>query len=116
VSETTAKIPTFLDRFMDGQATANDADDCVTAWHESGEEEKRPLAQYLGMTDEEYAVWTMDDRTLSDLAAARRPGGPSLVALMTERFRRMRAANDPMDRSSLHTMGYWLRARGIDTD
>jgi hypothetical protein len=115
VFDAETKPRTFFDLFLDGQATEADADDCVTAWHDSGDEEQRPLTDFLGMTDEEYSIWTMDPRTLPDLALARRPGGPSLTTLMADRVRRMRASNDPSDRTSLFSLGHWLKARGIDT-
>jgi len=66
------------------------------------------------MTWDEYTNWTMDHRTLPELAAARRRGGPSLTTLMTGRVRRMRAANDPAERAALFSRGHWLKARGID--
>jgi hypothetical protein len=114
VSDAKAKPRTFFDLFIDGQATAADADDFVTAWHDSGDEEQRPLTQFLGFTEEEYDVWTMDRRILPDIAAARRPGGPALATLVAERVRRMRAANNPIDRSALFSLGHWLAARGVD--
>ena len=114
MSDVETKPRTFLDLYLAGQATAGDADDFVSAWHNSGDEEQRPLTEFLGMTDDEYDVWTMDDRTLPDIAAARRPDGPTLEALITDHVRRMRARNDPLDRTALFSLGHWLKARGID--
>jgi hypothetical protein len=116
VSEIRTKPPSFFDLYVDGQVTAEGADDFIDAWHASGDEEQRPLTEFLGMTDEEYSVWMMDRRILPDIAAARCPGGSTLATLMTERFRRMRAANNPIDRAALFSLGHWLRARGIDPD
>jgi hypothetical protein len=56
----------------------------------------------------------MDPRPLPELAAARRPGDPSLTTLIADRVRRLRAANDPVDRTALYSLGHWLKARGID--
>jgi hypothetical protein len=114
VSDAGTKPRSFFDLFIDGQVGAEDAEDFISAWHDSGDEEQRPLTEFLGLTEEEYAVWMMDRRILSDIAAARRPGGPALATLITERFRRLRAANDPLDRSALFSLGHWLSARGID--
>jgi hypothetical protein len=94
--------------------SASDVDDYATAWHGSGDEEHRSLAEFLGLTDEEYSVWMMDSRILPEIAAARRPGGPALTTLMTERVRQMRTANNPVDCTALFSLGHWLRARGID--
>jgi hypothetical protein len=112
VSDASTKPRTFFDLFMDGQATRDDVYDFIDAWHDSGDEEQRPLHELLGMTEEEYAFWMMDRRVLPELALARRPGGPPIESLMADRVRRMRAGNDPLDRTSL--FGHWLKARGID--
>ena len=114
MSNANTKPRTFFDLFMEGQVTRENADDFIDAWHDAGQDEQRPLTEFLGMTEEEYAVWMMDRRTLPELAAARRPGGPSLTTLMADRVRRMRSANDPADRTSLFSLGHWLKARGID--
>ncbi len=114
MSDAQTKPRTFFDLFSDGQATEDDADECVSAWHNSGDDERRPLTEFLGMTDNEYDLWTMDPRTLPALAAARRPGGPDIESIITDRVRRMRAANDPADRAALFSLTHWLRARGIE--
>jgi hypothetical protein len=114
VSDASTKPRTFFDLFLDGKATEDDVDDYVSAWHDSGDEEQRPLTEFLGMTEGEYAIWTMDRRTLPDIAAARRPSGPTIESLITDRVRRMRAGNDPLDRTALFSLGHWLKARGID--
>lgn len=114
MSDAETKPRTFFDLFLDGQATRDDMDDFIDAWHDAGDEETRPLTEFLGMTEEEYSVWLMDTRTLPELAAARRPGGPAIESLMADRVRRMRAANDPADRAALFSLGHWLKARGID--
>jgi hypothetical protein len=36
--------------------TADQANNYVDAWHESGDEETRSLAEYLGMSDDEYDI------------------------------------------------------------
>jgi hypothetical protein len=58
VSDAPTKPRTFFGLFMDGQATEDQADERVTGWHNSGDEEQRPLTEFLGMTDEEYELWT----------------------------------------------------------
>jgi hypothetical protein len=110
VSDIETKPCTFLDLYLEGQATAADANDFVSAWHNSGDEEQRPLTEFLGMTDDEYNVWTMDDRTLPDIVAARRLDGPALETLIAERVRRMRAENDPCNGTALFCLGNWLKA------
>jgi len=114
VSEVGIKPKTFSDLFLEGEATADAADDFIDRWHDSGDEERRPLTKYLGMTDEVYELWMMDRRMLPEIVSARRPGGLPLITLATEYMRRMLAANDPIDRTALFALGHWLRARGVD--
>ena len=114
MSDASTKPRTFFDLFLDGKATEDDVDDYVSAWHDSGDEEQRPLTEFLGMTEEEYAIWMMDRRLLSELAIARRPGGPTIESLITDHVRRIRAGNDALDRTALFSLGHWLKARGID--
>ena len=95
MSEVILKPKTFFDLFPAGQVTANEADDFIDWWHGSGNEEQRPLTEYLGMTDKEYSLWMMDRRILPEIATGHRTGGLSLVMLMAEQVRVMPAANAP---------------------
>ncbi len=113
MSDVSSRPRAFFDLFIDGQATASDADDFVTAWHESGDEENRPLTEYLGFTEAEYDLWTMDPDILPVIASARRPDGPGLLQLVCEHVRGMSDANDPRNRTALFSLGHWLQARGI---
>jgi len=99
---------------MDGQVSAAEADDFVSAWHNSGDDELRPLTEYLGLADEEYTLWTMDHRLLPTIADARRKGGDTLLRLIRDHVAKMRAANDPIERAALYALTHWLKARGID--
>ena len=114
MSETATRPRPFFDLFMDGQASAADADECVTAWHNSGDDEQRSLIEYLGMTDEEYDLWTADHRLLPLLADARRQGDDALVHLIAVYVGHMRAQADPTDRAALHGLSHWLKARGVE--
>jgi hypothetical protein len=108
VSDIAQKSPTFFDLYSEERATADQADDFVGAWHESGNEETRSLSEYLGMSDQEYDVWLMTPRALPVIVAARRTGRP-LRELVAPFYDKLRAANDPKDAPVLHTMGYWLK-------
>lgn len=114
MSEAITKSHRFFDLFMAGQASAADADDFVTAWHESGADEQRPLIEYLGMTDEEYGLWVMDHRLLPVFADARRQGGDALVLLIKDHVARMRRDDNPIERAAVYSLTHWLKARGID--
>lgn len=113
MSEVRDKPRSFFDLFSDGQVRAADIDDFIEAWHDSGDAEDRPLAAFLGMTNDEYAVWLMDGHALPALARARQAGQP-LETVVAERVRQMRATGDPVYRAALFAMGHWLVARGIE--
>jgi hypothetical protein len=108
VSDIAQTSPTFFTLYSEGRATAEQADDFVEAWHESGDEETRSLAEHLGMSEQEYDVWLMTPRALPAILAARRTGRP-LREFVAPFYDQLRTANDPRDASVLHTMGYWLR-------
>jgi hypothetical protein len=108
VSDIGQKAPTFFELYSQGRVTADQADDYVRAWHDSGDEETRSLVEYLGMTEEEYDVWLMTDRALPVILAARRAGRP-LREFVAPLYEKLRAAGDPEDRPAVHTMGYWLK-------
>jgi hypothetical protein len=112
VSDTQSQPRPFFDLFGDGKAAATDIDDFIDAWHESGNAEQRSLAEFLGLTDDEYSLWLMDRRTLPAIAGARR-SGQTLEAAVAERLEQLQAANDPIDRTAVFALGNWLKARGV---
>lgn len=70
MSETT----TFLNACLYGQASVSDVDDWVDRWHETDgapDGEAVSLAQYLGLTDAEYAQWVTDGSILKDVVIRR---------------------------------------------
>jgi hypothetical protein len=111
VSEVLSGGKTFLALFSQGGTTDIHADDFVEAWHNSGDEEQRSLAEYLGMTDEEYGVWVITPRAMPSIVEARRSGRP-LRETIAPFFERLRAANDPKDAPALHALSYWLGRDG----
>lgn len=56
LSDISQKSPTFFALYSAGRVTADQANNYVDAWHESGDEETRSLAEYLGMSDDEYDI------------------------------------------------------------
>jgi hypothetical protein len=104
---------TFFSRYRDGRATAEQLDDFVGAWHESGDEEQRSLAEFLGLTDKEYAVLFITPRALPAILDAR-CSGQALRECVEPMFERMRDAGDPKDAPVLHALGHWLGHTGGD--
>lgn len=98
---------TFFARYELGLVTAARVNDFVDAWHDSGEEEQRSLAEYLGVTDEEYGAWFITPRALPAILAARRSGRP-LRDHVEAFYQALRAAGDPDDRPPLFAFAHWL--------
>ena len=107
MSETRSEPPTFMTLYDQGLVTAEQADDAVEAWHESGGDEQRPLVEYLGMTETEYDVWCIAPDALPIILRSRREGLP-LRELLLPYLAELRAGADPDDRPVMHALGHWL--------
>lgn len=59
-----------MERYLRGEAEPSDFDDAVEEWH-SGPSPVS-LAEFLGMSDAEYAEWVVDPSALPAIAARRR--------------------------------------------
>lgn len=64
----------FVEAVLAGDATPDDVDDFVDAWHASAE--NIGLAEFLGMTDEEYARWVENPEGLRAVLHSRKNGTP----------------------------------------
>jgi hypothetical protein len=65
---------TFMDLAVAGEAWLSEVDEHVDAWHTG--DSSLTLADYLGMTDDEYQRWVQSPGTLAAIVAARRLTGP----------------------------------------
>jgi hypothetical protein len=106
VSEVGNPAPTFLSLYGTGQVAADKIDDFIEAWHISGDEEQRGLAEYLGISDAEYSVWLMSHGALPSILAARREGRP-LTEVIAEYFADLQCTC-PSDRPAIHALSHWL--------
>jgi hypothetical protein len=107
VSDVHTKPPAFMTLYEQGLATAEQADNAVEAWHESGDDEQRSLSEYLGMSETEYDVWCMAPDALPIILRARREPTP-LRDLLAAYLAELRLAADPGDRSVVFALGNWL--------
>lgn len=64
---------TFLDRCLNGDAVPDEIDDYVDRWHEGGGFGVS-LADYIGLTFEEYARWVEQPDALDAIVFARKNG------------------------------------------
>lgn len=110
MSETT----TFVSACLRGDAIITDVDDWVEAWHDAGGSPgniRQSLADYLGLTPEEYALWVERPESLRFvLAAAHKPGMASdqVAEIAGLAAAAARADNDAEAAQVVH----WLRETG----
>lgn len=97
----------FFDLYARGDVSALEIDDYVEAWHNTGDEEQRSLSEYLGLTEDDYAVWLMDVRTLPIILSARRSRVP-LPTLVAASLADLRAADNPMDKTPIWSLSQWM--------
>jgi hypothetical protein len=66
------------------------------------------IAEYLGVTDEEYGILMITDRALPAILAARRANRPwrEFIAPL---FETLRTVDNREDKPVLYAMGYWLQ-------
>ena len=107
MSEVQYEAQTFFSLYSDGLIAGDQIDDFVEAWHNAGDEEKRSLPEYLGMSDDEYAVWLMSHGTLPSILAARRDRRP-LSDVVAEYLQDLQRAR-PADRPAIHALSHWLQ-------
>jgi len=112
VSDVRSRAVTFFDRYAAGEVQASAVDDYVATWHASGEVADRPLAAFLGMTDDEYAVWAMDGRTLPMLRAARCAGEPVRQAAAGY-LEGLRTADATANRAAVLSLSRWLERQAF---
>jgi len=99
---------TFFSLYDAGRVTEEQIDNFVEAWHESGDDEHRPLAECLGVTDEEFGILVVTDRAPPAILAARRANRP-LREFIAPLFEALQAAGDPEDKPVLHALSPWLK-------
>lgn len=97
----------FLTLYEQDRVTEDQIDDYIAAWHESGPDEQRSLAEFLGMIDTEYAVSLMAPDALPLIRRARREHVP-LRALLIPYLTAPRDSANPEDRPVIHALGHWL--------
>ena len=62
---------TFVNLFLSGEVFAHEIDDFVDAWHDGND--PQTLSDFLGMTDDEYAIWVERPEVLREILKARQP-------------------------------------------
>ena len=65
-----SRIATFIDMCVAGSASPSQIDDWIDRWHEGGE--PGTLAEFLGLSSEEYACWVARPESLAEILSAHR--------------------------------------------
>ena len=101
---------TFIDRCLAGSARPEDIDDWVDRWHERPGDDAS-LASFLGMSDEEYAVWVEKPDSLPFILHAHRFRLPLKKVVTAAENEPIRAAAraSPTARAALVA---WLKRTG----
>ena len=107
MSDVDAPTALFFDRYCEGRVDEDTISDGIEAWHDSGDEEQRDLPEFLGMTDDEYAIWAMDGRSLPMLAEARRTGR-NLRDAVAEHLAAMQANPTREDGTAIYALTHWV--------
>jgi hypothetical protein len=111
VSDVLPKTKPFLELYRDGKVSARQIEDFITAWHNLDETEPCPLAEFLGMSEDEYTVWMASPQALPVIVAARQQGRP-LAEMVAEHLAELRGAAVATDRSAIHVLSHWLARHG----
>jgi hypothetical protein len=110
VSEVRPESLPFLGLYAARNVEAEDIDDFIDAWHESDTSEKRPLAEFLGMTEDEYTVWLASRKALPLIAAARHERR-TLTDVVAEHLASLRRDGRVADQAAITVLSNWLGRR-----
>jgi hypothetical protein len=103
---------TFISACLRGDALVTDVDDWVDRWHDTnGAPHGQPqsLPQFLGMADEEYALWVERPESLRFVLAARKAPTPVSAAQVQEIAGLAAAAARATDDAEAAGVIAWLR-------
>jgi hypothetical protein len=101
--------PTFIDLCLRGKVLPDEIDNFIDRWHETPE--GRELHDYLGMTEEEYALWLRVPDALAYIIKARQQTKP-LAEAVSHGYQDLRLAARPDDQSKISRLQKWLQSRG----
>ena len=100
----------FVDACLGGDCLSDEIDDYVDRWHEG--DSRLPLAEFLGFTPEEYAVWVEMPNSLEWILYARKTGkriGTILSEIVVANPRLAARSLSPEDADELIK---WLKRTG----
>ena len=105
-----SKQQTFIDLCLAGEASIEEIDDFVDAWH--ADPEGGELHYYLGMTEEEYSLWLRAPDALPCILRARRDR-EELTTAVSRAYETMRLAPSGNDAATIARLRIWLKKKGV---
>jgi hypothetical protein len=99
---------TFVDLCLSGQAFAFEIDDFIDQWHKGTD--RRALNDFLGFSEEEYAIWVERPEALNHILFARKHSLPFKQALQWGEGYAI-AARAPSQDEARHIVE-WLKQTG----
>jgi len=62
----------FIEKCINGDASLDEIDDYIDAWHDSDSDSELELHEYLGMTWKEYSIWAIKPSSLAEIVNTRK--------------------------------------------
>jgi hypothetical protein len=96
---------TFIELYLNGQASPHEIDDYVDTWHTNpGMQE---IYEFLGMSEEEYSLWVRDPDALPYIARARKERRP-LDQVIASALKDRPIGADSSDAGRAQRLRHWL--------
>ncbi|MGE5595566.1 MAG: hypothetical protein ACM3S1_05965 [Hyphomicrobiales bacterium] len=99
---------TFVDLCLAGEVDTDEIELFIRDWHEG--QDTRSLAEFLGFSDEEYALWVEKPAILPAILASRRSGSSLREAV--EAVAGSTAAVGAPNSDAADDLLVWIRERG----
>ncbi len=97
----------FFALYCRAEAEEDEIDDFIDDWHDLPDGGGQSLPEFLGMTDDEYAVFVTDARTLPLIRTARTTHQP-LVTAVRAYVSGLQADGGPNDQPAVMALSSWL--------
>lgn len=62
----------FVEQCINGNASLDEIDDYIDAWHDSDSDTEIELHEHLGMTWKEYSIWAIKPSSLAEIVNIRK--------------------------------------------
>jgi hypothetical protein len=102
----------FVDLSLQGEVLPDEIDDYVDIWYENESELK--LSEFLGFTDEEYALWVEKPNYLKFILNARRNNQP--ISNYYDRSKMLQLAARDVNVEDIEELIAWLKRTGRIAD